>query len=281
MNFFQSLWHRITRQELVDTLYQTINKNLQTIEELNSQEQEYKNTILEKEKLLKGYADLMAERDEEIEDLQNEINTLRIEENIYPLPSIDVDWDKHPYFPGTIFTYYDKDLKENIDVNAQLTPSKFYRVYSDEMYNYVINGMKKYSNKSQLEQVIKLRDLVCDRVTYHSDLSSKGIKIENWKLPMQTYYQKKGDCDDMCVLFVTFCKIYGIPTNQVFNLTGFCNTTGHSFGGYLDTEGTMWIVECTSKLPIIKMKGSAYRCKGHLSGLSNSQFSGVPLVEQF
>lgn len=194
MNFFQSLWHRITRQELIDTLYQTINKNLQTIEELNSQEQEYKNTILEKEKLLKGYADLMAERDEEIESLKNEIHTLRIEENAYPLPEIDVDWDKHPYFPHTKFSYYDATKKETVDVYATLTPGKFSRLWTDEMYNYVINGMKKYGNKTLLEQVVRLRDLVCDRVTYHHDLNSKGLLVENWKLPIQTFYERKGDC---------------------------------------------------------------------------------------
>ena len=47
MKWLNEIWNRITRQELIDTLYQTINNHQHTIEELQSQEQEYKNTILE------------------------------------------------------------------------------------------------------------------------------------------------------------------------------------------------------------------------------------------
>lgn len=281
MNFFQSLWHRITRQELIDTLYQTINKNLQTIEELQSQEQEYKNKIKDKEQLISYYCNEIYDRDGEIDDLRAEINTLRIEENAYPLPDIDVDWDKHPYFPSTKFTYYDTNKKENVDIYATLTPSKFTRLWTDEMYNYVINGMKKYGNKTQLEQVVRLRDLVCDRVAYHHDLNSKGLMSENWKLPIQTFYEKKGDCEDMTNLWLTFCKIYGIPSNAVFNLTGFYGNVGHSFGGFLDDKNNMQIIECTTKSRVIPMKDSQYRCKGGLNGLSNWSCSGVPRVEQF
>lgn len=280
MKFLKDLWARITRQELIDTLYQTINKNLQTIEELNSQEQEYKNQIRAKEQLVTYYCNEIYDKDAEIDDLKSEINTLRIEENAYPLPEIDVDWDKHPYFPNTKFTYYDAEKKESVDVYATLTPSKFTRLWTDEMYNYVINGMKKYSKKTLLEQVVRLRDLVCDRVTYHHDLNSKGLLVENWKLPIQTFYEKKGDCEDMTNLWLTFCKIYGIPSNVVFNLTGFYGNGGHSFGGFLDNK-TMKIIECTTKSRVIDMKGSQYRCKGQLNGLSNWSCSGVPRVEQF
>lgn len=281
MKFLKDLWNKITRQELIDTLYQEINKNLQTIEELQSQEQEYKNQIRDKDQLITYYCNEIYDRDGEIDDLRAEINTLRIEENAYPLPDIDVDWDKHPYFPTTMFTYYDSTKKKNVNVSAQLTPGKYYRCYSDEMYSYVMNGMKGYSKKTMIEQVIRLRDLVCDRVRYHHDLTSEGVLTENWKLPMQTYYECVGDCDDMCVLWVTFCKIYGIPSNRVFNLTGFYGNVGHSFGGFLDDKNNMQIIECTTKSRVIPMKDSQYRCKGSLNGLSNWSCSGVPRVEQW
>jgi hypothetical protein len=281
MNFFQSLWHRITRQELIDTLYQTINNNLQTIEELNSQEQEYKNTILEKEKLLKSYADLIADKDISIEDLYREIDTIRKEENIYPEPNLQVDWDRFPYFGKTVFSYYDLTTKKIVDTEIQMTPSKYYKIWSDEMYQYVISGMKGYTKKTEFEKVVKLRDLVCDKITYQFDTNSEGFKIDNWKLPIQTFANKKDDCDGMTSLWLTFCNIYGIQSNKVFNLTGTVPQGGHSFGGYLDQDNQMWVIECTSKKKPFLMKGSKYKCNTRISGITNWAFAGVPKVEQF
>jgi hypothetical protein len=280
MKFLKNLWARITRQELIDTLYQTINKNLQTIEELHSQEQEYKNQIRAKEQLITYYCNEISERDGEIDDLKSEIYSLQNENNICPQPDLEVDWDRFPYFGETLFSYYDIDTKKIVDTKIQMTPSKFYKIWSDEMYQYVITGMKTYSKKTELEKIVRLRDLVCDRVTYQFDTNSEGFKIDNWKLPIQTFANKKDDCDGMTSLWLTFCNIYGIPSNKVFNLTGTVPQGGHSFGGYLDQDNKMWIIECTSKMKPFLMKGSNYKCNTGISGITNWQFSGVPKVEQ-
>lgn len=280
MKFLKDLWHKILALDN-QPLNDEIRKLQHQVEELQSQELEYKKDILSKEALLNHYIDVIEGNAVEYEDKIAELKALLAENEVYDLPNIDVDWDKHPYFPSTMFTYYDSTKKKNVNVFAQLTPSKYYRCYSDEMYNYVNNGMKGYAKKSMLEQVKRLRDLVCDRVTYHHDLTSEGALTENWKLPMQTFYERVGDCDDMCVLWVTFCKIYGIPSDRVFNLTGFYGNAGHSFGGFLDDKNNMQIIECTTKSRVIPMKDSQYRCKGSLNGLSNWSCSGVPRTEQF
>lgn len=76
-------------------------------------------------------------------------------------------------------------------------------------------------------------------------------------------------------------SLEGRNKNKVFNLTGTVPSGGHSFGGYLDDNNSMWIIECTAKSPIIKMKGSKYKCNSSLKGITNWMCAGIPKVEQF
>lgn len=273
MKFLKDLWNKIITSN--DQQYKDeIAELSRLLEVYKSHEKELNDTILAKNKLL----DI---NNEIIDDLKSEIYSLQNENNICPQPDLEVDWDRFPYFGETLFSYYDIDTKKIVDTKIQMTPSKFYKIWSDEMYQYVITGMKTYSKKTELEKIVRLRDLVCDRVTYQFDTNSEGFKIDNWKLPIQTFANKKDDCDGMTSLWLTFCNIYGIPSNKVFNLTGTVPQGGHSFGGYLDQDNKMWIIECTSKMKPFLMKGSNYKCNTGISGITNWQFSGVPKVEQF
>ena len=217
----------------------------------------------------------------QIDSRDDELESLKNENGVYPLPELDVDWDKHPYFASSINYYYNEKTKKIAKYTAQWTPSKLSRIWTDEMYEYVIFGMKKSSKLTELQKVVKLRNLVLNRCKYMHDLNDIGISEENWKLPHDTYYSKAGDCEDLVNLWLTFCNIYGIPSNKVFNLTGLYGNGGHSFGGYLDDNQVMWIIECTSKSRPLKMKGSNYRCKSSLNGITNWGCSGIPNKEQF
>lgn len=260
-----------------------------------SNDQQYKDAIIEYQRIIKQHEQLnltlneqlktkdlvIATCQSEISDLRVEINNIKNSENIYPEPVIPVDFSRFPYFPTTKFYYYDKQTKNFKENSIQVTPGKMYRLWSDEMYSIAQSCYKRNKDKSFKDKLKALRNLVLDRCEYHSDLSTTGGLIENWKLPIQTFADKKGDCEDLTILWLTYCNICGIPSNRVFNLTGYYKTTGHSFGAYIDDDGLVYIMECTSKSEPIKFIGSDYRCKGAIKGLSNWQFSGVPGKEQF
>ena len=210
-----------------------------------------------------------------------QLDLIQKEEKIYPKPDLDVDWDRFPYFPASKIYYYNKEDNKVNEFAVQWTPSKLTRVWTDEMYNYVIKAHNKYKEDTEKVRIIFLRDLVFSKCKYQTDFNQSGLTIENWKTPVETYYSGFGDCEDLTNLWLTFCNIVGIPSDKVFNLTGYYNTTGHSFGGYLDDMGKMWIIECTSKASPILMKGSVYKCSGKLSGITNWSVSGIPKASQF
>jgi hypothetical protein len=229
MNFFQSLWHRITRQELIDTLYQTINKNLQTIEELNSQEQEYKNTILEKEKLLKGYADLMAERDEEIEDLISELNTFKPSQEEQTLQSF---WD-NKYNTG-IITYKGRYLVTGeqipVPVNLLITPN-------DPVIIQDLKDWKLYNTKEDPETLIpKIYKKYFDKYyKYRFDKDSWG-KAEMWEYFYEMREKSKikkeeklpYDCDSHAQALAGYYIAAGVPRWRVRVVVGNTSIGAHS-----------------------------------------------------
>lgn len=90
------------------------------------------------------------------------------------------------------------------------------------------------------------------------------------------------NCEDFSILTVTTCNIIGVPADRVFMLTGFIGNEGHAFVGFIDDDGETYVLEATSaNSRPIKFKGSRYKCKAPLSGISNWAWAGVPTVEQW
>ena len=204
---------------------------------------------------------------------------------IPPVPDLKVDWTKIPYLPTTYFYYYNQKQAKIIGVYCNFSPSKFLKVWDDRIYNFVWDAYKPHMNEPLKDKLVFLRNLVLTKCVYQNDFNEKGALDEDWKMPLVTYYEGVGDCECLTNLFLTFCKIVGIPSNKVFNLTGvYVNQdgteTGHSFGGFIDENNLLYIIECTNNNPIVRMIGSNYKCKGSLSGIFNWDLMGKPLQEQ-
>jgi len=195
-------------------------------------------------------------------------------ENI-KVPSI-IDLTGYPYLPYWKIYYYKNGIESK---KVRFTPSKFYKVWSDEMFNFFKNNTKGLTKFDSV--VVKLRDLINDMNTYESDINT-NLKIgENWRIPTETFYSEIGDCEDTTILWVTACKILGLSPERVFNATGYYKDIGHSFGIAKFDDGYWYVIETTSKLNPIRLKDSDYRIKGSLNGLTNWKFSGVAKKEQF
>lgn len=74
----------------------------------------------------------------------------------------------------------------------------------------------------------KLRSIwsyIIFRLTYRYD------EKENWQFPVVSNQIRHGDCEDGTILFVTLCRIAGVPGDSVFNATGwFFPDSGGQFG---------------------------------------------------
>ena len=242
-----------------------------TIEQLTMTTNSYKNSA----ELVKR---LIVEKD----NLSAQIETLKKQLNPVPAtkPNLNVDWTKRPYFPQTRRWIYSEKEKAIVERTFQFTPSKFTRIWSDELYQFAM-GIN-LGGMTLRQQAIAIRDAVLSVCVYQYDENAKGLTIENWKLPHETFADGFGDCEDLTNLWLCICNIRGLSSQRVFNVTGFYGTTGHSYGGsFIDDDNTFWILECTSKLSPTKMKGSNYTCTGLLKGISNWDFAGLPLQDQF
>lgn len=110
---------------------------------------------------------------------------------------------------------------------------------------------------------------------------------DNWQLPLQTWYRKKGDCEDSTTLFVTIARACGIPADQIYNAVGPTSFGYHSYPiayldaddvkemlGYPSTEAIGWYI-FESTLHFLpdkpkKLVGSQYFID---NGLQNWQFA--------
>jgi len=185
------------------------------------------------------------------------------------------------YFPGWLVYYFKNNKIATQKVVS--TPSKFYKMWTDDMYvlfNSEIKDCKTFD-----EKVIKLREVVTSIVKYEFDVLANSKTGENWRLPVETYYGRIGDCEDSTTLWVTACNLCGLPSDRYFNATGMYNKLGqdigHSWGIARFDDGKWYVIETTSNTSIKQFIGSDYRCKGIISGLSNQDFYGAPISEQF
>lgn len=289
MKFLKDLWAEITRQKLIDTQYQEINRLSSVIEEKEDE-------IIDLEDKLEDEIDNYNFMKEQFEAMQNtknelleELETYKKVEVPFTIPTDIIDTSKFPYMPG-YKSYFLNPYTGRLEFKLnKMTPSKFYREWTDEMYQFVWANIKNIKDPDKIK--IKLRDLAYNRVEYKSDINVKSngdvVLGENWKPAVVTWNDKAGDCEDSTILFVCFCAIAGIPADEVFNATGYylqgTKKTGHSFGVCKFKDGNWYVMETTSiRTPMKFLGNSQYIIKNDMmNGLSNWAISGKSKKENF
>jgi hypothetical protein len=281
MKWLKDLWNRIVSSN--DEQY--INK-IAELEIIIKQQKDAYNELEDKLNdeidnylFMKSQYELMQEtKNELLEELEKYKEQPKPE---YITPNF-LDTSKFPYLPNWLVYYYKNGIQTK---SVPFTPSKFYRIWSDEMYNYFRKEIKRI--KSFDKKVEKLRDVIVDITKYETDVIRTGKAGENWRTPVETYYGGLGDCEDTTILWVTACNICDISPERVFNATGYLDQfnkkIGHSFGLAKFDDGKWYVIETTSKRKPHKFKGSKYTIprKSILNGLTNWEFSGESKEDQF
>ena len=157
MNFIKNLWNRIVSSN--DEPYILKIKELET--ELNITKQ----TLDSCEEALIGEIENYNFMKEQYESMQNtknelleELETYKKVEVPFTIPTDIIDTSKQPYLPSTLIYYYDPKLKKVQTKSVQVTPSKYYRMWTDEMYMFFRNAIKTCNTFD--EKVVKLRNTI-------------------------------------------------------------------------------------------------------------------------
>ncbi len=277
MKFLKDLWAEITRQKLIDTQYNEINRlqNLlnEEIDNYNFMKEQFESMQKLKNKYL-----------EDLSRLQLEYDLLKNSLADEDTPELPVDFTKVPYTGTNANTFYN-DATNKLETNyTYITISKYFRFWNDEYYSNVIRLYKQKKPKTIRDKVIFAKDIIHEEFMfkYQHDKNYSGVFHEHWKTIPQMWADKKMDCEDFSIMTVATCNIIGVPADRVFMLTGFYGTAGHAFVGFIDDDGITYVLESTSpNSRPIKFKGSKYKCKAPLSGISNWAWKGVPNVEQW
>jgi len=286
MSWLTDWWNSIVQsdnQEIIDKYETKIKAYQENVDMLNEQilllTDNYKNAsntlqviIRERDKLA-----------EQIKDLQKPTVAS------FVIPTDIIDTSKFPYMPNYTSLFLNSITGKLESKENQMTPSKFYREFTNEMYQFVMSNIKGMTDPDLIK--IKLRDLADARVEYKKDLKVKSngeyIVGENWKPAHITWDDKAGDCEDSTILWVCFCAIANIPADEVFNATGYYNQmgkeVGHSWGVAKFKDNNWYVIETTAKKTPVKLIGSDYRIPlgNIMNGLSNWSISGKSKKEQF
>jgi len=155
-----------------------------------------------------------------------------------------------------------------------------------KQYNIVIDPLDIYTESYTLEVLVEnygWRDMekdekltsiwrfVIENFTYQFDIT------ENWQFPVETFYRRKGDCEDTTILFVTLCKMSGIKADEIFNVVGYVTNHSskylHSYPIVKMEDGKWYIMETTLPLMGIKKLFFDSRYTADI-GMSNWKFKG-------
>ncbi len=277
MKFLKDLWAEITRQKLIDTQYQEINR----LQDLLNEEIDNYNFMKEQYELMqKTKNQIIDEKDR----LQFQYDLLKNDLAEDVRPDLPIDFTKVPYTGVNANTFYN-DATGKLETNyTYITISKYFRFWNDEFYSEVIRLYNQKKPKTIRDKVIFAKDILHEEFMfkYQHDKNYSGIFHEHWKTIPQIWADKRIDCEDFSIMVVAICNIIGVPADRVFMLTGFYDQMGHAFVGFIDDDGETYILEATSaNSRPIKFKGSRYKCKAPLSGISNWAMKGVPTVEQW
>lgn len=277
MKIIKSIWNKITRQELIDTQYNEINR----LQDLLNEEIDNYNFMKEQYELMqKTKNQILDEKDR----LQFQYDLLKNDLAEDVIPDLPIDFTKVPYTGRNANTFYN-DATGKLETNyTYITISKYFRFWNDEYYSQVLRLYNQKKPKTIRDKVIFAKDINHEEFMfrYQHDLTHTGVFHEHWKTIPQIWADKKLDCEEFSILTVTTCNIIGVPADRVFMLTGFYDEMGHAFVGFVDDDGETYVLEATSpNSRPIKFKGSRYKCKAPLSGISNWAMKGVPTVEQW
>ena len=151
----------------------------------------YSNQVIDLQKTIENL-------NEQITSLQDELAIWKKEGNpdVAQAPNIFKNNQSNviPYFPKWRAHYWDNGFKYK---EVEMTPSKFYRLYTDEMYQLVKKTIKNMDMKKDFDKVlIKLRDLAYSCMVYKSDFGARDPQKlgELWKPGIIGFYEGIGDC---------------------------------------------------------------------------------------
>jgi len=130
----------------------------------------------------------------------------------------------------------------------------------------------KWREMSHNKKILAIWDYVIKQIRYQYDY------VEFWHFPVVTFYRLWGDCEDGTILFITLCKMSGVPSDKVFNACGWyrvgTSNIGHSYPIGQMEDGLWYIFETTldntPNYPKI-FKGSNYTADW---GLANWEHNG-------
>ena len=132
---------------------------------------------------------------------------------------------------------------------------------------------KNWLNMDLDQKLKSIWNYVIYRIRYRYDAN------EDWQEPNTTNDLGYGDCEDGTILFVTLCRIAGVPADGVFNALGWFYTNtdkfGHSFPIAKMSDGKWYIFESTldSMPPSPRLfKGSNYSADW---GVQNWKYDGT------
>ncbi|MFA5412767.1 MAG: transglutaminase family protein [Candidatus Micrarchaeia archaeon] len=180
----------------------------------------------------------------------------------------------YPYLPRRQFV-----TKDGMDTALLSDAREIYALFQFHKGIVSSRGWKKLSRHQKLMAIWKF---VCSQDTRKYEYD----RGDNWQLALDTYYRKRGDCEDSSILFVTFARAAGISPSEVFLAVGPTSFGYHAFpivyyspkdaqDAFGNPESSGWYVfEATlEEEPVqpIPLAGSVY---GIDNGLQNWQHAG-------
>lgn len=155
----------------------------------------------------------IADNDKRITDLTEGIESLKVAlaatgEIDAPLPNF-LDENKPAYTPWFQFFKPDGTLS-GVTCDDPRDVYAFFNFQKKWVYE---NDIKNLSKHQKLMAIWKWVTDAKNRY-YEYDYN------DNWQLAIQTYYRKKGDCEDSSILFVTFARVAGIRPDEIFLSVG-------------------------------------------------------------
>ncbi|MDR0888260.1 MAG: hypothetical protein LBM39_03635 [Candidatus Methanoplasma sp.] len=122
-------------------------------------------------------------------------------------------WD----VPLSFDTYYKYHVMERSYARTQSSISNYITSNDLTIQNLVRSLNDLTSEMSDLERVNCVLKFV-QSIPYVFDIDNKGVN-EYWNYPVETLWEKKGDCDDHAILFATLIKAMGYKV-AIFILPG-------------------------------------------------------------
>ena len=170
--------------------------------------------------------------------------------------------------PGTVYEPSTTVVRPDGFRDSIHIPVRFFYPRFDDLQQLVLDS--GWLDLSTVEE--KLSTILKWVILNHAYQSDLG---EDWRNAQETFYYKRGDCEDSTILWVTLCRLAGVPADRVFNAIGSFNGSGHSFGIGVHDGNRLFLYETTLTSPPSSTK--AYEGNGpyDIDSLSNWKYAGV------